>query len=436
MKKFLYLLLASALWSPSADATTSSGRLTTALYSFDRAFQDTATSGSLRAYQTGRFKFLGLASRSELSFQAYGRVSDDFQGDVASDPAYRLYHAYLKWHDRRKRFRIALGRQTVFAGVAVGRIDGLRLRFSPFERLQIDAFGGALISGGGEGFRHPNAASLIGSHLVFSDLGGVTLGVSFLRRSRRINPYLSSARLDAGLPSSEIRPGEVEQQMFGVDMSRRFGMANAIIRWDVSTPQSLKTRRFEGVLRFSQRGWTISGTFLYRTPYIDQNSLFAVFTQSSNQEVSFRANQRFSRHLGIFSEVTRLAYDRDSGYRVNIGFNLLNGYIGYSRRTGFGGSADGLNGVIRYRFSRTLMTSFSIGMSTFRTYSGTDVRSLVLANTIGLVYRPHRKLSLNLQGQRLKQDLEGTASGPFTGAGNDLRLFFSVSTWFFHKGKG
>jgi hypothetical protein len=436
LKKYIHLLLAATLWPSGTDATTVSGRLTTALYSFDRVFQDTATSGSLRAYQTGQIKLLGLAARSELSFQSYGRVSGDFQDDVASDPTYRLYHAYLKWDDSRERFRITLGRQTVFAGVAVGRMDGLRLRVSLFDRVRVDAFGGALISGGSEGFRFPNAASMVGSQVVFSDLLGATAGVSFLRRSRRIDPYLSSARLDAGLPSSEIRPGEVEQQMFGIDLSRRFGRANATVRWDVSTPQSLKTRRFEGVLRFSQKGLTVSGEFLYRTPFIDHNSAFAVFTQSSNQEVSFRANQRFNRHLGIYSEVTRLAYDRDDGYRVNVGLNLLNGYIGYSRRTGFGGSADGLNGVIRYRLTRTLMTSLSIGMTTFRTYSGSDVRSRALANTVGLAFRPHRKLSLNLQGQSLKQDLEGTASDPFTGAGHDLRLFFSASTWFFHKGDG
>lgn len=433
MKKYLSLLLATTLWPLGADATAVSGRLTTALYSFDRAFQDTATSASLRAYQTGRFKLLGLAARSELSFQAYGRVSDDFGDDVVPDPTYRLYHAYLKWNDRRERFRIALGRQTVFAGVAVGRMDGLRLRVSPFDRLQIDAFGGSLISGGAEGFRSPTAASMIGTHVVFSDLLGATVGISFLRRSRRIDPYLSSARLEAGLPNSEIRPGEVEQQVFGFDLSRRFGRANAIIRWDVSTPQSLKTRRFEGVLRFSQKGLTVSGEFLYRTPYIYQNSVFAVFTQSSNQEVSLRANQRFNRHLGIFSEVTRLLYDRAHGYRVNVGLNLLNGYIGYSKRTGFGGSSDGLNGVIRYRLTRTLMTSLSIGMTTFRTYSGTDVRSLLLANTVGLAYRPHRKLSLNLELQSLKQDLEGALSDSSMGAGHDLRLFFSASTWFFHN---
>jgi hypothetical protein len=166
---------------------------------------------------------------------------------------------------------------------------------------------------------------------------GASAGISFFRRSREIEPYISSAREAAGLPSREIRPGEVEQQMLGIGLNRRFGRANASVRWDLSTPQSLKTRRFERILRLQQSGWTVSGEFLYRTPYVDQNSVFAVFTQSSNQEISFRASRRFNRHIGLFSEVTRLTYDDDEGYRLNVGMNLLNGYVGYARRTGFGG---------------------------------------------------------------------------------------------------
>ena len=434
LKKLFSSLIAAALWLPGAHATTTSGRFTTALYSFERAFQDTVPSGSFRAYQTGRLKLTDIASRSELSFQTYGRVSHDFLDSRPSDPSYRLYHAYLRWNDRRGRFRVTFGRQTVFAGVGVGRIDGLRLRVAPSSRVRVDVYGGALVSGGHEGVRSPGTASMVGAHLVVSDLLGASIGASLYRRSREVETYSSTARILAGLQSVEIEPGEVEQQMIGLDLNRTVGHTTLSARWDISTPQSWETRRFEGNVRYRRVGWTVSGTFLHRTPYIDRNSLFAVFTQSSNREVSVRVNRRFNRHLGLFSEVTRVAYDGAEGYRVNVGINVLNGTIGYVKRTGYGGSADGLNGVLRYRLSTTVSTSASIGLTRFRTYSGSDVRSRVLANTVGLTYRPVKRLTLSLQGQSLSQNLQSTAADPFEGAGHDLRLFFSASTWFFRKG--
>ncbi len=428
--------VAVALSLQAVHASTTSGRFTTALYSFERALQDTATSGSFRAYQTGRLKVTGIASRPELSFQTYGRVSHDFLDDRVTDPTYRLYHAYLRWVDARERFKATLGRQTVFAGVGVGRIDGLRLRISPAENVRIDVYGGALVYGGHEGVRSPGDASLVGGHLVVSDLLGTSAGVSLYRRSRELTADSSTARVLAGLQSVEIKPGEVEQQMIGFDLMRTMGHATLSVRWDVSTPHAWKTRRFEGNLRYRRPGWTVSGNFLYRTPYVDQNSVFSIFTQSSNQEMSIRFNRRFSRHLGLFSEVTRVSYDGDGAYRVNLGVNLLNGYVGYTKRTGFGGSADGLNGVLRYRLGPTVSTSASIGWTRFRTYSGSGLRSRVLANTVGVTVRPMQKLSLSLQGQRLSQDLQSTAANPFRGAGHDLRVFFSASTWFFHRGRG
>ncbi len=427
-------MLTLVLWPPGARATTYSGRLTTAVYSRERVDQDTIASGSFRVYQSAQFNVANLRSRPELSFQAYGRISGDLLDSPSSNPAYRLYHAHVKWMDARDRFRLTLGRQSIFAGVGVGRMDGLRVRIAPARYLRFDFYGGALVQGGSEGLSSYRSAKLIGAHLVLTNARGWTAGASGFRKSRDAEAYLSPARVASGLPMLQIQPGEVEQQMIGFDLSRKVGRLALVSRWDLSTPQSLKTRRFEGVVRFSDSGLLVSGAFLYRRPYVDQNSVFSVFTQSSNQEFTARASKRFNRNLGVFLEVSRIAYEDDHGYRVNVGFNVLNGYVGYSHRSGFGGSADGLNGRIFYRIKKKLTTSASMGLTSFRTYSGTGLRSRVLANTVGLSYRAHKKLSLTLEGQSLNQDLESTSADPFTGAGRDLRVFISASTWFFHKG--
>lgn len=422
-------------YASRARAASVSGRFTTAVYSFERAFQDTATRGALRAYQTGRIKLERIGSRPELSFRTYGRVSHDFQDDRTSDPAYRLYHAYFQWKDTGERFRVSVGRQTVFAGVGVGRIDGGRVRLSGYSRIRLDVYGGALVYGGHEGLRSPGRASLIGAHVVLPDLAGSTIGVSAFRRSRRVDAYTSTSRAIEGLPGLEIRPGEVEQQMIGLDVSRPVGRSTVNARWDLSTPNGLRTRRFETDVRYRHAGWTLSGGYVYRTPYVDQNSIFAVFTQSANQEVVLRVNRRHNRHLSVYSEVSFVDYDGDDGVRLNVGVNVLNGTIGYTRRTGYAGSSDGFHGVVRYRLNRSILASASTGLTRFRTYSGTDVRSRVFANTLGLSLRPSRYVNLSVQGQSLSQRLQSTAADPFAGAGHDLRVFLSASVWFWRGGR-
>ena len=433
LKRTILALIAAAFLAPGVDAASTSGRFTTAFYSFERAFQDTATVGSLRAYQTGRLKIKGIGQREALSFQAYGRVSHDFQDYRSSDPAYRLYHAYFRWDDPKERFQLLLGRQSVFSGVGIGRIDGARIS-GKLRGIRLEAYGGALVYGGQEGLGSLARASMVGVR-VRGEIRGTGIGVSAFRRSRELTPYTSQARIIEGLPGTEIRPGEVEQQLIGLDVSRTAGRLLANIRWDISTPNGWETRRFEADLKYRVAGWTVGGSFLYRTPYVDQNSVFSVFTQSSNKEVGFRVSRRVNRHLALFTDLVRTGYDGAVGYRAYAGVNVLNGTLGYVRRSGFAGSADGLTGVIRHRLSNSLLATLSSGYSRFLTHSGTGTRSRIWSNTIGIVYRPGRALSLSFQGQSLSQNLESTVSDPFPGAGHDLRLFVSAATWFFRSGR-
>lgn len=429
----MFLLPAVCLLCLADVSAAVTGRFTTAFYTFDRALQDTATTGALRGYQSGRLKFTDLGARPELSFQAYGRVSHDFRDAAASDPAFRLHHAYFRWEDSADRFRLTLGRQTVFAGVGIGRIDGVRARLGAGSRVRVDLYGGSLVYGGREGIRSPAEAHMVGAHATL-DAGRSTVGASVYRRSREVDPYESSARIFRGLGALDIRPGEVEQQMVGFDLNHPFGPAVLNLRWDLSTPGGLETRRFEAHLRANRAGWTASADFIYRTPYLDANSIFAVFAASGNRELTLRLNRRFNRHLSLFSEMSRVVYDAADGYRLSVGANVLNGYVGYARRTGFGGASDGLTAVLRHRFNPVLWASATSGWTRFRTYAGDDVRSRMFANTLALHYRPVSRLNLTVQGQSLSQDLVNTAADPFSGAGHDFRLFVSASTWFFRKG--
>ncbi len=434
MRKMLCGILGVTLLflAGSAGGTGLTGRFTTAIYTFERTYPDTVSQANLRVYQTARFRAMSLG-RPEFSFQVYGRASGDLLTPAGGDPRFLLYHGYFRWEDGQDRFRITGGRQLVFSGVGVGRIDGLRADLALGRFARLDAYAGALVPADRGGFQSWNDGIMVGVHLQTEQLAGTHLGASFFRRNRRSAPYVSQARLQAGLGTLEILAGEVEQQMLGFDARQDLGQRfNLYARWDLSTPDGWKTRRAEGVLRYQYENLTVSGEVLHRRPYIDQNSIFSLFTQSSNREFSLRGNYRFNRFWSLFGEASQVAYDGEDGYRVNLGVNVLNGYIGYTRRRGYGGVADGLTANVRYRFNRQFWTDGGMHYSRFRLYEGGGTRSTVVTTVLGLNYRAGRYLSVGLQGQNLMQKLNlATTANPFPGMSHDFRFFFRATTWFF-----
>ncbi len=425
-------IVALFLTAGSAGGTGVTGRFSTAVYTFERSYPDTVSRGDLRVYQTARFRVMGLG-RPELSLQTYGRVSLDLLHRAGNDPRYRFYHGYLRWEDAGDRFVLTGGRQLVLAGVGVGRIDGVRADVDLGGLARVDAYAGTLVPVDREGMNGWGEGHMFGAHLTSSQFLETRLGISFYRRSRQAMPYTSTSRISAGLGGLEVQAGEVEQQMVGFDLQRRLGRPLTLyLRWDLSTPGEWQTRRVEGVMRYHHRGFTLSGEILHRRPYVDQNSIFSLFAQSSNREVSLRGNYRFNRFFSLFGEFSRVGYEGDDGYRVNLGANVLNGYVGYIRRRGYGGVADGFTASLRYRLNREIWMDGGFHFSRFRLYEGEGARSTVATSTLGITYRPGRRLSLSLQGQNLMQDLKlATRANPFPGLAHDLRFFFRATTWFF-----
>lgn len=434
--KILILPLLLSVWPSTTSGTTLSGRFTTAIYSFERALQDTTTSVSFRAYQTGRIRVKGLGVPG-LSFQAYGRISDELGGGTDGDPSYRLYHCYFRYREPQRRIIAKLGRQTILLGVGVGRIDGLRIGGQVSRFGEVDVYVGALVVGGQEGLSSWHKGHMYGGRFISNPVAGTVLGLSYYRRSREATPYLAEYRVAAGLPILEIRPGEVEQEMFGVDARRKFRAFSGYFRWDISVPANWKTRRLEGVLRYRRGAATLSADFIHRTPHVDQNSLLSVFAQSGNREYSFRGTFRFNRHLGVFGMASVVDYASEKGLRINLGTQILNGVLGYVGRRGAGGVSDGVSSVFRQTLHERAWVEASVNLTRFRTHEAGDTRSTVASQTLGLHFRASKRISLVFQGQNLSQDLElATRANPFQGNSHDLRLFFSATGWFFTKGEG
>jgi hypothetical protein len=285
----------------------------------------------------------------------------------------------------------------------------------------------------------------MGIYVLSARVPRTTVGVSFYRRTRRVMPYLSAA--GAAYPDSlwvdrvlrngtfEVRPNALEQQMLGLDLRHAFGAWSLYGRLDLSAVDRLRVRRGETALRYSDDRVTLSGEYLYRTPWTPANSIFSVFTQRANHEVTGRGDYRINHLFSLFGEFTNLFFDGRKGYRASGGAGVLNGFVTYALRGGQGGASDGIGGDLRQRLTDRVWVSAGAHYTSFRYEDGIGPRSTAFSSTLGLHVRPVKYLSVSLEGQDLAQDLKTpTRLNPFPGFRHDLRFFFRASAWFFSSG--
>ena len=279
-----------------AEAVSVSGRFTTAAYTFEREAPDSLGAGRFRVYQTGALTFRGLGT-PRLSFQTSLRTSLDLLHRAENDPSTRLQYAHFRWAG--ERLTLTVGRQFVAAGVGIGTLDGglASLRFRDYAT--VDVYGGTLAPlGRSKVFAGWDDGHMMGVHVVSSRVPRTTVGASFYRRTRRVTPYLSAA--GAGYPDSiwvdrvlrngtfEVRPNALEQQMLGLDVRHALEAWSLYGRLDLSATARLRVRRGETSLRYSDDRVTLSGEYLYRTPWTPANSIFPPTNTSTDDNPTFK----------------------------------------------------------------------------------------------------------------------------------------------------
>jgi hypothetical protein len=167
----------------------------------------------------------------------------------------------------------------------------------------------------------------------------------------------------------------------------------------------------------------ISGEFQHRKPRISLNSILSVFEVSTNQEVGGRIFYRLSPRVSLSADAFRVAYDDDDSWRLGVGVICEQGYIGYSRRVGYGGASDAVSASLHHTLSPEWTLKADGSFSGYRLYGAQAERDRALAGSLGLTYRPRRALSFDLAGQVLRNEY-------YT---RDVRFFFRGSVWFFKR---
>jgi hypothetical protein len=408
----LFILLTTS----NLSAQTLSLRLTTSAYSWEVHPSLTSSETQVRGFQQAQLT-VGKLGNPNLSFTAFWQSAANLAGaDMA--PLHRLYNAYFRWRRLAKRVDLRLGRQRLYDGVAYGTVDGLRASVRLPGDIELVGFAGLLVPLS----RKVEIGSwddghLFGGRVKLMNLAGARASISYMRRSRSL-AYLRPGRFSQRILVFTDR----QQELAGLDVQRAFGRQLSLYgRFDWDFEQE-RVRRAEVEMRVNPSDrLELSGVFIHRAPLIDANSIFTVFDSYTTQELLVRAAYAFRPGLSVFARTARLWYNGDNGFRAAVGLQTRYGTLGFEHRSGYGGSSNGLTGSLAYPLRPGLALIAGTGFSSYRLFDDTGDYDLSLTGSLGVQYRPNRKLTIDLRGHGLRNKFFK----------NDMRVFLRVSYWLF-----
>ncbi|MDZ7261224.1 MAG: hypothetical protein ONB05_03835 [candidate division KSB1 bacterium] len=413
---FLYLVLLSLETYPQ----TISGRLTSAVYTWQQRESDSTSANHIRAYQLAQLT-IGNFGLPNLSFHTYLNLSSDFMKKAVTDPRWWLYNCYFELRNFANKVDLSIGRQRVYAGVGYGTVDGLQVQSHFRDYFQIKFYLGTLAPL--EKSLQVNRDNLTwGFHVTTAKIKKVHLGLSFAHHSIAPIQYSSPGQFTGAFRIDHPIPA-LQRQLVGLDVSSSINQKlrlNGRLDFNL-VEQNVKRGELGGRYKVN-RDFEIGLDYIYRKPYFDFNSIFSVFTLNPNQEFAFHTNYQWKGYRFFFN-YSKVLFHGDDSQRIGFGCNWKTYYLGYHRRSGYGGHSDGLTANFLYPVREKLNISLSSNFASYKLYPLAKERDQVLAGSLGLNYQPSKQLSLQAEAQGLRN----------VRFSRDVRFFFRGSYAFFHR---
>lgn len=410
----------------SATPMTISGRFNTSFYDWERQDNDSTSTQHLRAYQSAILN-IGKIGQRDISFHSYVYATSDLAEKASDDPRLKIYNLYLDWKRIARRVDVTLGRQRIYEGVGFGTIDGGRIGIRLREDVTFTGYAGILMPLGKS--NHLNSWSdghLWGGQLMITGAGGADIRLSFVRRDRAPLRYRAPERLynDQIYRDNElqIQKNTQQVQLIGLDLRKTMnGTINLYGRLEVNTTP-FKIWEGEIITRYEvTKDVRVTGEFIHWAPQIPTNSIFSVFDIQSNNQIALRGNYRLNRYVNLSAYAVTVLYDGDNAQRIGVGANVGEGYIGYSRRIGYGGESDGLMASLRQPVGKKLWIRGDVNLSGYKLNEETQERDNQIGGSLGITYEPEKHVSFDIEGQGIRNKVYD----------RDFRFFFRANYWFF-----
>lgn len=239
-----------------------------------------------------------------LSATVLLRGRADLAGDFTwprSDDPFDAFLAYAQLV--RDPIRVRLGRQEIRSGLGFASFDGAEVRWSPLERLRIEAYGGRSLARGLREPRHealqglqrfvPNQdAYLVGGAVQAEPVPGTAVMARYQREIWSDRSGLVSERASLTVRSASLAPLRLEG---GADYDfafARVGKAHVSLRYPVS--------------RWSA---DVEATVRRYVPYFELHTIWGFFDPVAYHEAELRSSWWPSASVGVWASGARRWYE-------------------------------------------------------------------------------------------------------------------------------
>lgn len=429
MYKVLSLVLFLVMLGSVATAQVLNGRFVTSIYGWERTSTDTSTS-HLRAYENIQLNF----GNGDFSFHTYMQGSTDFDSELADDPRLRLFNAYINVKNVADMIDVRVGRQSVYAGVNYGTIDGALLRLRPSSGIEIVGYGGGITppSQKTDFLNDLDDNWQAGAQALFYLVENMKFSLSYMNRHRASTPF-DALRIDPllGSVTATIDYGSRANQYGSMNISYMYDKFWFFGRYDYDFNFE-KTSRAEFAATYqASQNLGISLSLAHREPTIAWNSYFAFLEMSANQEAVLGIDYKVHSQITLLGRFSAVKYDMEEGYpeddniedvayRVSVGAAHKYASLMYTKDVSIDGDLDGLNFELRYPLlDKRLIPHAGIAYSNYALASNLEKTSTVAA-VLGAAYRPIKHVSIDVQGQYMTNKIYKS----------DMRAFLRINYWF------
>ncbi len=417
-----FFLVCSTAFAGIAAAQSFSGRVTSSFYAYERADSIDQTSLHARGYQGFQFDY----RTKNVLVHMFGQINSDFNTTLTGDGVLRMYNVYLQWRNIANRIDLKLGRQPVFGGINSGTFDGLQVRATIKKWLKLRAFGGGLLPASQEMKLTDDIDQnfLLGGQLSYLPGDELQINASYnLKRQNR--PGYNTRRADeyGTVYTTFIEPRQQEYQLVSLD---GYWTAKKDItlytRHDFDLNHKNLTR---SEINFNARlneKFSLTGSYLFRSPLLPTNSIFSVFNIANNSEVEGGVNYRLNTTTSFYLNSAAIFYQSDQSLRMTVGMVRGNNSVQYFLRRGYAGVMDGVNLSSYYpMMDGKILPNLLVSWAKYK-IDATDAESVNLfSGGLGITYKPRRSVSISSQFFLLHNKYYN----------NDYRFVVRLQYWFF-----